>query len=209
MAEDSALFKRFGKTVETGETVFREGDQGDTMYIIQDGRVRVSKGIGGRQHILAELGKGEFFGEMAIVNNVKRTASITAIDKTELLCFTREGFLSMINKNPMIALNIIDKLCRRLQDLHLQIQHFARRDARGLVALNLLYAFNRVEQDENCLPYEGTVEEISLRLQLPMEEIRGYVEDFSKKAMLKIDKNRILPADREKLNGIIENMYKK
>jgi len=207
MSESPGLFQRFGKTIESGDFVFREGDQGDQMFILQTGKVRVSKRIGGRDHTLAELGKGEFFGEMAIVNNVKRTASVQAIEKSELLCFNREGFLSMINKNPMIALNIIDKLCRRLQDLHLQIQHFAKRDAKGLVALNLLHSFN--QRGEGSLPREQTIEEISLKLQLPLLEVKRYVEDLSASGIVALDNGGIRLSDRRKLNQLVENMYRK
>jgi CRP/FNR family cyclic AMP-dependent transcriptional regulator len=207
MPEDSVLFQRFGRTVESGEFVFREGEEGEQMYIVQQGRVRVSKKIGGRDHELAEIGPGEFFGEMAIVTKSRRTASIQAIEKTELLCFNREGFLSMINKNPMIALNIIDRQCRRVQDLHLQIQHFAKRDARGLVALNLLLAYNRTGAE--CLPKAQTVREISLKLQLPLEDVEKYVMGMSKKGIFAVDDDTLCLSDRGKLDQIVENVYQK
>ena len=207
MPEDSALFQRFGKTVESGDFVFREGEEGDQMYIVQHGRVRVSKKIGGRDHELAEIGPGEFFGEMAIVTKSRRTASIQAIEKTELLCFNREGFLSMINKNPMIALNIIDRQCRRVQDLHLQIQHFAKRDARGLVALNLLLAYNRTKGD--CLPKGQTIREISLKLQLPLEDVEKYVMGMSKNGIFAVDDDTLCVTDRERLDRVVQNVYRK
>ena len=207
MPEDSALFQRFGKTVESGDFVFREGEEGDQMYIVQQGRVRVSKKIGGRDHELAEIGPGEFFGEMAIVTKSRRTASIQAIEKTELLCFNREGFLSMINKNPMIALNIIDRQCRRVQDLHMQIQHFAKRDARGLVALNLLLAYNRTKGD--CLPKGQTIREISLKLQLPLEDVEKYVMGMSKNGIFAVDDDTLCVTDRERLDRVVQNVYRK
>ena len=207
MPEDTALFQKFGTDFESGEFICREGDEGDQMYIVQKGRVRVSKQIGGRDHELAEIGPGEFFGEMAIVNNVKRTASIQAIEKTELLHFNREGFLSMINKNPMIALNIIDRQCRRLQDLHLQIQHFAKRDARRLVALNLLLAYDIM--DVNCLPKTQTIEEISLKLQLPLEDVEKYVMGISKKGILAVENDSLCLSDKERLHRVVESRYRK
>ena len=60
MADDSSLYQKFGRTVDPGETIFEEGESGDQMFIIQNGKVRVSKKIGGREHILAVLGKGDF-----------------------------------------------------------------------------------------------------------------------------------------------------
>ena len=72
------LFEKYGMVVDTGKEIFLEGEVGDLMYIIQEGSVRISKLIDGKPHILAVLGKGDFFGEMAIVTRVKRTATATA-----------------------------------------------------------------------------------------------------------------------------------
>jgi CRP-like cAMP-binding protein len=206
MAEESALYRKFGRSVSPGVTIFREGEEGDQMFVIQSGKVRVSKKISGREHILSVLGKGDFFGEMAIVNNVQRTATITAIDQVELLCFNREGFLNMINKNAKIALNIIDRLCRRLQNTNLQIQHLVKRNGRGLVALNLFYAFKGAGNEDEALFYDRTVEEISLNLELPLEKVKSFFDEFEEKKVISTSGNKIHLADKEKLEDIAESV---
>ena len=113
--EKGSLFEKYGNSVKAGREIFKEGEPGDTMFIIQKGRVKITKRIGNVDKILMVLQKGDFFGEMAIVNQAPRTATATAVDNTELLCFNRQGFLSMISKNSNIAMNIIEKLCVRLQ----------------------------------------------------------------------------------------------
>ncbi|CAG0961310.1 partial Cyclic AMP receptor protein, partial [Anaerolineae bacterium] len=75
MSESDQLFARFGKTCGAGEVLFREGDAGDRMYVIQSGAVRISKTVKGEEKTLAILGPGEFFGEMAILNAKPRTAT--------------------------------------------------------------------------------------------------------------------------------------
>lgn len=206
MSDQSALYQKFGSSINPGETVFKEGDEGDQMFIIQSGKVRVSKLVGGGEHVLAVLDKGEFFGEMAIVNNVKRTATVTAVTQVELLCFNREGFVSMINKNAKIALNIIDKLCKRLQNMNLQIQHFAKKDEKALIALNLLYAFTGAENAETPLYYDKTVEEISLTLMIPLETVKKHFGDFEKGNILLVQGNQILLSDKEKLESLVETV---
>ena len=131
------LLQRFSRTYAPGAVICREGEEGDEMYIIQAGKVRVSKRFAGKTHVISVLEKGDFFGEMAIVNRIQRTATVTAIDDVELLVFDREGLQNMIARNTRIALTIIDKLCRRLQNAHLKIQHLVKRDAEGLIALHL------------------------------------------------------------------------
>ncbi len=95
-----------------------------------------------------------------------------ATEDSELLAFDRNGFLSMIYKNPKIALNVIDKLCRRLQNANLQVQHLVRKNAKGLVALNLAYGL--LAETRRGTPRKRTVEEIALGLQLPIEVIQAH-----------------------------------
>ena len=204
MAEDTGLYQKFGRTIDPGQTIFQEGDSGDQMFIIQDGNVRVSKNIGGRDHILAILAKGDFFGEMAIVNNVKRTATITAVSSTELLCFNRDGFVSMINKNPKIALNIIDKLCKRIQHMNMQAQHLAKRNAKALTALNLSFAFQGEGQVNSQLYYDRTVEDISLNLEIPLEKVKSYFTEFEQGGIIDITGNQISLSDVQKLSDVAE-----
>ncbi len=115
--------QKFAKTYAPGTVICREGEEGDEMYIIQKGKVRVSKDFAGSPHLVSVLEKGEFFGEMALVSRTRRSATVTAIDAVELLVFDRDGFYNTITRNARIALTIIDKLCRRLQAAHLKIQH--------------------------------------------------------------------------------------
>jgi CRP-like cAMP-binding protein len=204
MADDSSLYQKFGRTVDPGETVFEEGESGDQMFIIQKGKVRVSKKIGGREHILAVLGKGDFFGEMAIVTHATRAATVKAVAQVELLCFNRDGFVNMINKNPKIALNIIDKHCRRVQSSNLQIQHLVKRNGRALVALNLFYAYKEEGRENAHLNYDRTIEEISLNLELPLDRVKELVQDFEKQKVLSIKGNQISLEDKEKLQKLTE-----
>jgi CRP/FNR family cyclic AMP-dependent transcriptional regulator len=204
MAVESDLFGKFGRHVEAGKIIFREGDEGDQMYIIQAGKVKISRRISGKEHVLAILEKGDFFGEMAIVNKVRRSATVTATEAVDLLAFNREGFLSMINKNAKIALHIIDKLCRRLQNANIHIKHLARKNARGLVALNLLYTFQGAGEDQAPLLYDRTVEEFSRNLELSMEQVGEYLEGFRRLGIIEREEGRLKLLDQEKLNNLAE-----
>jgi CRP/FNR family cyclic AMP-dependent transcriptional regulator len=204
MAVESDLFGKFGRHVEAGRIIFQEGDEGDQMYIIQSGKVKVSRLIAGKEHVLAILEKGDFFGEMAIVNKVQRSATVTAIDGVDLLAFNREGFLSMINKNAKIALHVIDRLCRRLQNANIHIKHLARKNARGLVALNLLYTFQGAGEEQALLPFARTVEEFSRNLELSMDQVREYLEGFQRLGIIGLEQDKMKLLDREKLNSLAE-----
>ncbi len=172
------LLQRFTKSIPPGTVVFTEGEEGEEMYIIQKGKVRVWKSFAGRPYVIAILEKGDFFGETALVNRIRRTATVTAIDAVELLAFDREGFVNMITKNARIGLSIIDKLCRRLQNANMKIQHLVKKDRKVLIALHLQNLFQELPGGRKVLPYVATLDDISLSLELPREDVEDILETF-------------------------------
>ena len=198
---ESDLFSRFGQQVPAGTVIFKEGEEGDQMFIVQDGRVKVSRAIGGKEQMLAVLGKGDFFGEMALVTRERRTATVAALEAVRLLAFNQEGFLNMINKNPKIALNVIDKLCRRLSYANQHLRHLARKDARGLIAMNLRLGF---QEAGGALDRERTVEDFASKLELDPGQVRGVLEDFARGGIVRLAAEAIELADEAGLNGISE-----
>ena len=202
--EQNPLFEKYGQTIDAGKVIFNEGDVGDHMYIIQAGRVRISKMIDGREHELAVLEKGDFFGEMAIVSRIARTATATAVNATQLLAFDRQGFMGMIEKNAKIALNVIDKLCRRLQNANSQIQMMFQRNQRSLIALSLYSRFGDRPENEQHLPLDKTVEQMSLNLETPAKLISSYLDDFVSAGIVSVKGNAIWLEDKQKLNLLAE-----
>lgn len=124
--ESNPLLQKYGRAFEPGELIFEENEEGDHMFIIQEGRVQISRTINAKDTPMATLEKGEFFGEMAIVNRIKRTARARATARTQLLAFDRNGLEQLVEKNPKIALSIIDRLCRRLGAANTQIRQMAQ-----------------------------------------------------------------------------------
>jgi CRP/FNR family cyclic AMP-dependent transcriptional regulator len=199
---DSDLFSRFGQELQAGTVIFREGEEGDQMFIVQGGRVKVSRSIGGKEQLLAVLGKGDFFGEMALVTRERRTATVTTLEPVRLLAFDREGFLGMINKNPKIALNIIDKLCRRLANANQHLRHLARKDARGLIAMNLRLAFQA--SAGAGLELERTVGEFAGNLELDPRQVRAVLEELGRDGIVRLAAGSMELADEARLNLISE-----
>lgn len=194
--------QKFAKTYAPGTVVFREGETGDEMYIIQRGKVRVSKDFSGKPHLIAVLDKGEFFGEMAIVSQLARTATVSAITEVEALAFDRDGLLKMITRNPRIGLSIIDRLCRRLQAAHGKVQHLVQRDRAGLIALHLRHLFQELAADDASLPIAATLDDASLAFELPVEEVRKAVDGFAAAGILAIEGDRIRLVDAGRLEAV-------
>lgn len=105
----------FTKEFGPNEFLFAEGDLGTEMFIIQEGKVEVFKTIDGVENQLAVLDKGDFFGEMSILEDMPRNASARAVEKTRVLRIDGATFDQMLRSNPEIAVRMMRKLSRRLR----------------------------------------------------------------------------------------------
>jgi CRP-like cAMP-binding protein len=131
------LLKRFGKHFSAGTELFQEGDVGREMYVIQTGRVEISRTIQDRKTVLAVLPPGEFFGEMAILNNQPRSATAEVIEGATLLVIESATFRQMIQSSSEIAMRMIQKLSERLAMANSQIEILLVRDANHRVVFTL------------------------------------------------------------------------
>jgi CRP-like cAMP-binding protein len=112
------LSGRLIRTYRKSEVVFREGSVGAEMYLIHSGHVSlVVSGAAGEQ-TLARLGPGDFFGEMALVDNFPRSAMAVADDEpTEVLVLDKPKFIFMVRQQPQFALTVMHTLCQRIRNL--------------------------------------------------------------------------------------------
>lgn len=105
----------FGTIYEKGDTIFEQGDVGDTLYIIQSGAVEISGRRGSEKIVLNLLEKGAFFGEMALIDQSPRSATTTAIARTRLLPIRRESFFDPSLLDTTVVFQLLKSLCRRIE----------------------------------------------------------------------------------------------
>jgi uncharacterized membrane protein len=104
------------KIVPQNTRLFRQGDKGDAMYLIESGRVRISiRDEEDQEVILAELAQGDFFGEMSIIDGRQRSADAKVIEDARFAILSREAFLSFVRTNPDVALEMLSALTDRLR----------------------------------------------------------------------------------------------
>src|ERR1700733_7423365 len=108
------LFQRFGREFRAGDVLFREGERGEEMYVIQSGIVQILKKVGHLDRPLATLGRGEFVGEMALLNDRPRTATAVVLEDARCLLIDAATLEQMIANSSEIALRLVKKLARRL-----------------------------------------------------------------------------------------------
>ena len=104
------------KIVPQNTRLFRQGDKGDAMYLIESGRVRISiRDHDEQELVLAELAQGDFFGEMSIIDGRQRSADAKVIEDARLAILSRDAFLSFVRTNPDVALEMLSALTDRLR----------------------------------------------------------------------------------------------
>ncbi|WP_173474516.1 Crp/Fnr family transcriptional regulator [Fibrobacter succinogenes] len=128
------------KNYNRDETVVLEGDDSvQALYLIATGSVQVyMTGIDGRETILSFLERGDFFGEMSLIDGEPRSASVRTVTDATLLVIHRESFLSLIRRTPEIAMALMSELCKRLRKANKQIGSLSTMSVSGRVAGTLL-----------------------------------------------------------------------
>lgn len=114
--------KDFVVKFKAGEIVYGEGDPGAEMFIVQSGAVRVFRDLGGQEQILAVMEKGDFFGEMSVLEGLPRTANARALEDCELIEINSTVFDRMIRGNIEIAVRMLRKLSTRLQEANRRVE---------------------------------------------------------------------------------------
>ena len=107
-----------GKEYSGGEIVIRQGEEGNCMYVILEGKVEVLSETDGKLVRLAVLERGDFFGEMAIFHSEVRTATVRTITETRLLTIDKKAFLRRIEDDPSLAFRIVETLSHRLNKVN-------------------------------------------------------------------------------------------
>jgi CRP-like cAMP-binding protein len=184
-AED-ALFQRFGKEFPKGTVLFREGETGKEMFVLQAGRVVITKTVRDTEKTLAVLGPGEFFGEMALISNKPRNATAVVEEAARLLVIDPKTFEGMVRGNSEIAVRMIKKLAERLSAADAQIENLLLTDPSSRIVHQILQACQArgrareegVEIDFNLreLPRLTGVGEAGIRAMVDRLERSGLVE---------------------------------
>lgn len=116
--------------VPAGRPLFHTGDKGDAMYLIERGRVRISVRDKEKQDItLAELARGDFFGEMSIIDGKRRSADATVIDDARFAILSRDNFMTFIQSNPIVTLEMLSAVFERLRRTDELLQQRVSRNA--------------------------------------------------------------------------------
>jgi CRP-like cAMP-binding protein len=135
MTAEKNPFAKFLTHFEPGHVLFREGEDGEEMYIIQSGKVAIKKKVKDADATLAVLEKGDFFGEMSVLERLPRSATAEVIEAGDLIVIAGDTFGDMIKANPEIAVRMLRKYSIRLRETNRQIEAILAQGGAGKAAV--------------------------------------------------------------------------
>jgi CRP-like cAMP-binding protein len=203
----------FNRKFKKDTFIFCEHEPGEELYIIQQGKVKITKMLGGNEVLLAVLKAGDIFGEMAILENKPRSASAIAYDGNIVaLAVTRQNFSSMVVEQPQLATRLITILSDRIWSIYRQINNILIGDpvVRILDTLLTIVLKERaaIKRNEKYIFEFGPKELINM-LGLPYGEGKLYVQEALGDSLFKVEENKIICNDLEELSKRVYAYLKK
>jgi CRP-like cAMP-binding protein len=171
--------------------IFFEKEEGDSFCMILEGRVKVTiLGDDGREIILSVLGPGDFFGEMALLDNEPRSATAIAAEDTELLLLSRSDFQGVLQHNHSISVALVTVLTARLRRANHQISTLALLDVYGRVArliLEMVRDEGRRLKDGRIAFRRATHQEIANRIGTTRETVTRMLKDLERQGLIQVE----------------------
>jgi len=208
MSERPDSLSRFVRELEPGAILFREGEAGEEMFVIQAGRVRISKLVGSDDRVLATLGPGEFLGEMAILNAKPRTATavVTEDGPAKVLVIDAKRFEQMVANNREITLRLIKKLAARLESADALIEILMHKDPKARVMRALTrHADSFGEPTPHGRRVGLTAEELSAQVNADLELVHEVLARLRRVHVISIEPSgTLIVHDVDRLRDFLE-----
>ena len=186
-----------------GERLFDEGDGGDSLYVVLDGKIKLTRAAGdGRENLLSVIGPGEMFGELSLFDPRPRTSSASAVTEATLAALPHDELLPLLRKRPEISLHMLRALVQRLRRANDVTADLVFTDVPGRVAKALLDLADRFgQQTEEGLQvhHDLTQEELAQLVGASRETVNKALADFAARGWLHISARSVLILDAERL----------
>ena len=183
------------RAFRSGEVIFHRDDPGQVLYMIKDGKVKICIiSPDGQEISLAVFGKGECFGEFALLDGLPRSADAIALEKVECYTLQRSDFHNAIMKNPKIAIQVLEALTKRLRNTDNMVEDLIFLDVYGRVAKKLLELADAhgVKTDDGVrIEVRLTQQELASMVGASRESVNKVMGYFSEKDFISTDKHRI------------------
>lgn len=187
-----AVFRK----VTRGQTVLHAGDRTDHVYLILSGTLKVlMSDEEGREVILSMLGNGEFFGEMGVLDDNPRSASVIAVTPSELVVISKTEFKRCLAENFDVSLFIMRSLVKRLRQADRKIESLALMDVYGRVARLLLEMSERVD-GQQIVARKISKQDIAKMIGASREMVSRVMKDLNLQGLIQEENGRIYLKDK-------------
>jgi CRP/FNR family cyclic AMP-dependent transcriptional regulator len=190
------------RAYEKDSVILLEEDIGSALFVIIKGKVKVSRSSNdGKEVIFAILGPSDFFGEMAILDGLTRSATVAAIEDSELFIIQRNDFIKLLKTYPEVSISLLQELTKRLRTADLKIKALSLKDAEGKVAAVILQVANDIGKIK-----QGKVEIEKLPMYRDLANMAGTSREtlsrtfrsFAKKGLIEQEGYKLTIVDFEK-----------
>jgi len=194
---DARLFRKFGRAYARDSIIFNEGDPGGEMFYVLSGRVGLERLDCQVKKTLAEMGPGQYFGEMAALIDVRRTATARALEDSHLAVIDDATFRNLILESREVALSMLREFSLRLNHSNTALEEFTNLWARATIIMHFL--------DQPEASPEEHIAAITRLTQKEPAEIRKLIEELADQGILVIKGTLILEVAREKMWSLFDS----
>ncbi|WP_307781264.1 Crp/Fnr family transcriptional regulator [Agilicoccus flavus] len=189
--------------VGRGDVVFREGEQGDRLYVITSGKVKLGRtSSDGRENLVAILGPGEMFGELSLFDPGPRSATATAVGETTLIGLGHESLYGFLDGRPAVAQALLRALARRLRRTNDSLSDLVFTDVPGRVSkalLDLSARFGEPGDDGLLVAHDLTQEELAQLVGASRETVNKALADFAARGWIRLEARAVVLLDVDRL----------
>jgi CRP-like cAMP-binding protein len=186
-----------------GEILFNEGDEGDQLYVVVDGKIKLGRtSPDGRENLLAILGPGQMFGELSFFDPGPRSATATAVTDVALKSLGHEALNPVLVAHPDVAQALLNQLAGRLRRTNEVVGDLVFSDVPGRVAkalLDLASRFGRRADDGIHVNHDLTQEELAQLVGASRETVNKALADFASRGWLRLEPRSVVILDLERL----------
>lgn len=186
-------------TVDSGEILLMEGDDSESVYVIDSGWLKSSKtSPNGREHVLKFMGAGESFNELSVLSQTTNPTTVTALEKSQLYMIQRNTILDLLDENPQLARIIIQRLASNVQFLLDTIEDLSLRSIDSRLAR---YLVEYASEDRLHRPKWATQAELANHLGTVPNVLNRSLKLLEQEGLIKVERHQIIILD---LSGLTE-----
>src|SRR5882672_6989649 len=197
------------RTYAKGAVIFAQGDEGDALFGVAAGRVRISaSGAGGQEVFLNIMEPGDTFGEIAVMDGLPRTAGATALDHTTVIFIKRPDFLQLLEREPRLAIHLLKLLCERLRWTSELVEEsaFLAGPARLAKRLMILASLHGRAASIGCLELRISQAELARFLGISRQIVNQHLSEWRRNGWVDLGRSQIVIRNAEALRRMISEM---